>query len=61
VALTAAFSGLGYLLGSYPMVYLQQRLSFSKVTATCMIMWGAVVMLITICHHNFAGLLVVRL
>lgn len=51
---------IGYLIGQYPMCYLQQRLPLAKFTSFNIIAWGVCVAAMAACT-NFKGLLACRL
>ena len=50
---------LGYLVGSYPMCFLQQRLPLGKFTGINIFLWGAVVCATAACN-DFKSLMAVR-
>ncbi|KAF5634685.1 major facilitator superfamily transporter ACS family allantoate permease [Fusarium sp. NRRL 52700] len=51
---------IGYLIGTYPMMYLTQRFSISRVVASATLLWGAVLMSTAACY-NYSGIMVNRL
>ncbi|KAG4288460.1 hypothetical protein FPRO06_06112 [Fusarium proliferatum] len=51
---------IGYLIGTYPMMYLTQRFSISRVVASATLLWGAVLMSTAACY-NYPGIMVNRL
>jgi MFS family permease len=51
---------IGYLVGTYPMMYLSQRFPTSRVIAIAVFLWGAVLMSTAGCT-NFAGIMINRL
>ncbi|KAH8705839.1 major facilitator superfamily domain-containing protein [Talaromyces proteolyticus] len=50
---------VGYLVGTYPMVYLSQHYRTSHVISLATMLWGAVVMSTAVCF-NYAGIMVNR-
>ncbi|KAG0652793.1 putative transporter [Hyphodiscus hymeniophilus] len=50
---------IGYLCGTYPMMYLSQRYSTSRVLSLATFFWGGVVLSTAGCH-NYAGIMVNR-
>jgi len=50
---------IGYLCGTYPMMYLSQRYSTSRVLSLATFLWGAVVLSTAGCY-NYAGIMVNR-
>lgn len=50
---------IGYLCGTYPMMFLSQRYSTSRVLSLATFFWGAVVMSTAGCY-NYAGIMVNR-
>ncbi len=50
---------IGYLCGTYPMMYLSQKYSTSKVLSLSIFLWGAVVMSTAGCY-NYAGIMLNR-
>ena len=50
---------IGYLIGTYPMMYLSQRYSTSRVLSSATFLWGAVVMSTAGCN-DYAGIMVNR-
>ncbi|KAI1626706.1 major facilitator superfamily domain-containing protein [Exophiala viscosa] len=50
---------IGYLVGTYPMMYLSQHYPTSRVIAGATFLWAAVVMSTAGCH-NYAGIMVNR-
>lgn len=51
---------IGYLVGTYPMMFLCQRYSTSKVVSVATFLWGAVLMSTAGCF-NYAGIMINRL
>lgn len=50
---------IGYLVGTYPMMFLSQRYSTSRVIAAATFLWGAVLMSTAGCY-NYAGIMLNR-
>lgn len=50
---------IGYLIGTYPMMYLSQRYSTSRVLSSAVFLWGAVVLSTAGCY-NYAGIMLNR-
>lgn len=50
---------IGYLIGTYPMMFLAQRYSISRVVASATFLWGGVLMSTAGCY-NYAGIMVNR-
>lgn len=50
---------IGYLVGTYPMMFLSQRFSISRVISGATFLWGAVLMSTAGCH-NYSGIMVNR-
>ncbi|KAJ2968387.1 hypothetical protein NQ176_g9204 [Zarea fungicola] len=50
---------IGYLVGTYPMMFLAQRFSISRVISGATFLWGAVLMSTAGCH-NYSGIMVNR-
>ena len=50
---------IGYLCGTYPMMYLSQRYSTSRVLSLAMFSWGVVVLSTAGCY-NYAGIMLNR-
>lgn len=57
--ITALTKDLGYIVGAYPMVMLQQRLPLAVFTGFNITIWGGILCFMAV-GHNFAGLMVVR-
>ncbi|KAJ5708970.1 hypothetical protein N7493_010304 [Penicillium malachiteum] len=51
---------VGYLIGTYPMMYLAQHFPVSRVIAVAVFIWGIILMSTAGCK-NYAGIMVVRL
>ena len=51
---------IGYLLGTYPMMFLSQHFGISRVVPLAVLGWGAVVMATAACH-TYADIMVARL
>ena len=50
---------IGYLVGTYPMMYLSQHYSSSRVISVAVFLWGAVVLSTAGCY-NYAGIMINR-
>ena len=50
---------IGYLVGTYPMMFLAQRFSISRVISTATLLWGAVLMTTAACT-NYSGIMANR-
>jgi MFS family permease len=50
---------IGYLVGTYPMIYLSQRYPTSRVISLATFLWGTVVLSTAGCH-NYAGIMINR-
>ncbi|CAK7199903.1 hypothetical protein SEUCBS139899_002590 [Sporothrix eucalyptigena] len=51
---------VGYLIGTYPMMYLAQHFGVTRVISLSVFLWGTVVMATAACF-NYAGIMVARL
>ncbi|KIH89950.1 hypothetical protein SPBR_00519 [Sporothrix brasiliensis 5110] len=51
---------VGYLIGTYPQMYLTQRFGVTRVISLSVLAWGAIVMATSACS-NYAGIMVARL
>lgn len=50
---------IGYLVGTYPLMFLAQRLSLSLVVSAATLLWGAVLMSTAACA-SYAGIMAAR-